>query len=113
MSFFKFKGLISTSRPLESIYMDLFGSTRTISLGEKKYGFIIIDEFAHFTYVLFLTYKDKAFLAFLKFYHVISNKKISIICIHSDNGNKFEVIILKVFVMRKASITFHFAPIIP
>ena len=47
-SFFKSKNIISTSRPLELLYIDLFGPISTISLGEKRYDFIIIDEFLRF-----------------------------------------------------------------
>ena len=32
---FKSKNIVSTSRPLELLYMNLFGPTRTTSLGEK------------------------------------------------------------------------------
>ena len=46
---FKSKNIVSTSRPLELIHMDLFGPTRTTSLGGKKYGLVIIDDFTRFT----------------------------------------------------------------
>ena len=46
---FKSKNIILTSRPLELLYMNLFGPTRTTSLDEKRYGFVIIDDFSHFT----------------------------------------------------------------
>ena len=39
------KGIVSISRPLELIHMDLFGSIRTTSLGEKKYYLVIVDDF--------------------------------------------------------------------
>ena len=32
---FKFKNIVSTSRPLELLHMDLFGPTRITSLGGK------------------------------------------------------------------------------
>ena len=44
-NFFKSKGIISTSRSLELIHMDLFRLTRTTSLGGKRYGLVIIDDF--------------------------------------------------------------------
>ena len=37
------KNLISTSRPLELLHMDLFG------LGEKSYGYVIVDDFSRYT----------------------------------------------------------------
>lgn len=37
--------------------MDLFGPTRTASIGGKRYVFVIIDDFSRFTWVIFLTHK--------------------------------------------------------
>ena len=71
--------------------MDLFCPTRTTSLGGKRYGFIIIDDFSCFTWVLFLASKDKAFSIFFRFSRKILNKKdLSIVSIHSDHGTEFE-----------------------
>ena len=41
--------IVSTSKPLKLLYMNLFDPTRTTSLGEKRYDFIIIDDFLCFT----------------------------------------------------------------
>ena len=49
---FKSKKVVSISRPLELLYLDLFGPTRTISLGGSKYGLIVVDDFFLFTWVL-------------------------------------------------------------
>ena len=76
---FKSKNIISTFRPLELIHIDLLGSTRTISLGGKKYGLVIVDDFSYFTWILFLAYKDAALSVFLKFYRKVLNDKNSII----------------------------------
>ena len=46
---FESKNIVSTSRPLELLHMNLFGPTRTTSLGGKKYGLVIIDDFSRFT----------------------------------------------------------------
>ena len=90
-SSFKPKKIISTTRPLELLHMDLFGSTRTISLGRKRYGLVIVDDFSRFTWVMFLAHKEETFLVFTKFYRKVSNKKgTSIISIHSDHGTEFE-----------------------
>ena len=61
---FRPKNVVSTSRPLELIYMNLFGPTRTTSLGEKKYGLMIIDEYSRYTWVMFLAHKDEVFTIF-------------------------------------------------
>ena len=49
---FKNKNFISTSRPLELLHMDLFSPLRTISLGDKSYAFIIVDDFSRYIWVL-------------------------------------------------------------
>ena len=72
---FRPKNIVSTSRSLELIHMDLFGPTRITSLGEKKYGLVIVDDYSRFTWILFLAHKDETFLAFIKFYKRVSNEK--------------------------------------
>ena len=46
---FKKKKEISTSRPLELLYMDLFGPNRIASMSGKVYAFVIVDDFSRFT----------------------------------------------------------------
>jgi hypothetical protein len=43
------KKYISTSRPLQLLHMDLFGSNIVASLGRKLYAFVIVDDFSRFT----------------------------------------------------------------
>ena len=47
-NFFKNKNFISTSRPLELLHMDLFGPSRTPSLGGKSYANVIVDDFSRY-----------------------------------------------------------------
>ena len=42
-----------TSRPLELIHMDLFGPTKTKSLNENRFVFILVEDFSRFTWVFF------------------------------------------------------------
>ena len=58
---FKPKNIVSATRPLELLHMDLFGPTRTISLGGKRYGLVIVDDYSRFTWVIFLAHKDETF----------------------------------------------------
>ena len=51
--------------------MDLFGPTRSASLSEKKYGYILVDDFSRFTWVFFLTHKNKVFNEFQIFFRKI------------------------------------------
>ena len=45
---FKPKNFVYTSRPLQLLHIDLFGPTRTMSLGGKQYSFIIVDDFTRY-----------------------------------------------------------------
>ena len=64
---FKSKNMVSTSRPLELLHMDLFGPTRTTSLGGMKYGLVIVDDFSRFTWILFIAHKDETLMYFKNF----------------------------------------------
>ena len=48
------KNILSSTRPLKLLHMDLFGTIAYISIGSNKYDLVIIDDFSHFTWVLFL-----------------------------------------------------------
>ena len=61
---FKPKNIVSTTRPLELLHMDLFGPTRTTSLGEKRYGLVIVNDYSRFTWVMFLAHKDETISLF-------------------------------------------------
>jgi hypothetical protein len=74
-SSFKKKKVISTSRPLELLHMDLFGPIRTASLSGKLYAFVIVDDYSRYTWVLFLTHKNEAHKAFVKHCRRIQNEK--------------------------------------
>lgn len=45
-SLFKSKNLVSTSKPLEMIHINLLGHARITSLREKRYGPVIVDDFS-------------------------------------------------------------------
>ena len=45
---FKPKNQISTYRPLQLIYMDLFKPISTSSLGGSKYAFVIMDDYSRY-----------------------------------------------------------------
>ena len=82
---------ISTNKPLELLHIDLFGPIQTASLSGKRYGFVIVDDFSRFTWVLFLKNKDDSFEAFKTFCKKVQNEKnSSIISVRSDHGGEFE-----------------------
>jgi len=69
---------ISTQKPLELFHIDLFGPVQTVSLTDKRYGFVIVDDFSRFTWVLFLKHKDESFEAFQNFCKEFKMKKVLI-----------------------------------
>ena len=90
-SYFKPINVVSTTRPLELLHMDLFGLSRTKSLGGNYYGLVIDDDYSHFTWTFFITTKDNAYLAFKKFAKVIQNEKgCRISTIKSDHRGEFQ-----------------------
>ena len=72
---FKPKNIVTTSRTLELLHMDLLGPTRTTNLGGKRYGLVIVDDFSRYTWVLFLATKDETFKSFKTLYKRITNLK--------------------------------------
>jgi hypothetical protein len=55
----KEKNVMTTSRPLELLHMDLFGPVAYLSIGRSKYGLVIVDDFSRFTSVFFLQDKSE------------------------------------------------------
>jgi transposase InsO family protein len=71
------KNVMTTSRPLELLHMDLFGPVAYLSIGGSKYGLVIVDDFSRFTWVFFLRRAQNEF--------EFKMKKI-----RSDNGSEFK-----------------------
>jgi len=89
-SSFKPLNVVSTSRPLELLHMDLFGPSRTMSLGGNYYGLVIVDDYSRFTWTLFIATKGEAYHAYKRFVKVIHNEKnCGISSIKSDHGGEF------------------------
>ena len=88
---FKPLNVVSTSRPLELFHMNLFGPSRTMSLGGNYYGLVIVDDYSRFTWTLFIATKDETYHSFKRFAKVIQNEKnCGISSIKSDNGGELQ-----------------------
>jgi hypothetical protein len=48
------KNIMTTTRPLEMLDMDLFCLITYIGIGGNKYGLVIVDDYSHFTWVFYL-----------------------------------------------------------
>jgi len=66
-SSFKSKDIVSTSRPLELLHIDLFGLVSNASIYGSKYGLVFVDDYSRWTWVKFLRTKDDAYDVFSNF----------------------------------------------
>ena len=90
-SSFKSKNMVSTSKPLELIHIDLCGPIRVQSKSGKKYVLVIVDDYSRFTWVLFLASKNESFDEFVAFVTKIQKTSgFQVIHIRSDHGTEFE-----------------------
>jgi hypothetical protein len=100
---FKPKNIVSTSRPLELLHIDLFGPVSTTSINGKKYGFVIVDDYSRWTWVKFLRVKDDAYDLFNIFFTQIqSEKDLRILKVISDHGVNLKMSHLQLFVKTMA-----------
>jgi len=88
---FKLKNVISSSKPLELLHMDLFGPSRTTSLGGNYYALVIVDDFSRYTWTLFLESKSDAFSALKNLARRLQNTKSNNSgSIRSDHGGELQ-----------------------
>jgi hypothetical protein len=82
---------MTTDRPLELLYMDLFGLIAYISLGGSKYCLVILDDYSRFTWVFFLQEKSQTQDTLKGFLRWAQNEfGFRINKIRSDNGTEFK-----------------------
>jgi transposase InsO family protein len=85
------KNVMTTSRPLELLQMDLFGPVAYLSIGGSKYGLVIVDDFSWFTWVFFLQDKTKTQGTLKCFPRRAQNEfELNVKKIRSDNGSEFK-----------------------
>jgi hypothetical protein len=85
------KNVMTTSRPLELLHMDLFGSVSYLSIGGSKYGLVIVDDFSRFTWVFFLQDKSETQGTLKHFLRRAQNEfELKVKKIRSDNGSEFK-----------------------
>ncbi|GJR04230.1 retrovirus-related pol polyprotein from transposon TNT 1-94 [Tanacetum coccineum] len=88
---YKAKNMVSTTKCLELLHMDLFGPSAVQSYGGNFYTLVIIDDYSRYTWTRFLKHKNEAFDHF-----EILSKKIQvqkgclIISIRTDHGREFD-----------------------
>jgi len=71
--------------------MDLFGPSRTRSLGGNYYALVLVDDYSRFTLTFFISSKSDTFSVFRKFAKIVENEKdLKIKSIRSDHGGEFQ-----------------------
>jgi hypothetical protein len=85
------KNIMTTTRPLEMLHMNLFGPITYISIGGNKYGLAIVDDYSRFTWVFFLHDKSETQEVLKKFLKRSKNEfDAKVKNIRSDNGSEFK-----------------------
>ena len=108
------KNVVSTSRPLELLHVDLFGPPSWDSLGGKKYGLVIVDDYSRYTWVFFLKSKDETKATFIDFAKQAQSKyTMAILAIRSDNGPEFKNYTLEEFLSDEGIEHQYSAPYTP
>jgi transposase InsO family protein len=85
------KNVLTTTRPLELLHMDIFGPVAYVSIGGNKYVFFIVDDYSQCTWVFFTKDKSKVHEIFKKFAIRAKNEfEEKIKRVRSDNGTNFK-----------------------
>ncbi|GJR10411.1 retrovirus-related pol polyprotein from transposon TNT 1-94 [Tanacetum coccineum] len=87
----KAKNIVSTTRCLELLHMDLFGLSTVRSYGGNRYTLVIVDDYSRYTWTRFLKDKTEAFDQFKIFSKKIQNQLgCTIVSIRTDHGREFD-----------------------
>jgi hypothetical protein len=85
------KNIMTTSRPLELLHVDLFGPIDYLSIRGSKYGLIIVDDYSCFIWVFFLQDKYETQGTLKRFLRWDQNEcELKVKKIRSDNGSEFK-----------------------
>ncbi|GJT95500.1 retrovirus-related pol polyprotein from transposon TNT 1-94 [Tanacetum coccineum] len=87
----KAKNVVSMTRCLELLHMDLFGPSAIQSYEGNRYTLVIVDDYSRYTWTRFLKDKTEAFDQFEIFSRKIQNQLgCSIVSIRTDHGREFD-----------------------
>ncbi|KAK1649439.1 hypothetical protein QYE76_067244 [Lolium multiflorum] len=93
------KSIVTTSRPLELLHLDLFGPSHYDTLGGSKYGLVIVDDYSIYSWVFLLKSKDETHREFITFAKKAQRMYESEIkAIRTDNGTEFKNYTMQEFV---------------
>ncbi len=108
------KTIISSTRILELLHVDLFGAVPQPSLGGKKYCLVIVDDYSRFTWVYFFKTKDETQQTVIDFSNEVQRQhNVPILAIRSDNGSEFKNYTLEEFLSDEGIEHQYSAPYTP
>ena len=104
----------ATSKPLELLYLNLMGRTRTEPYGGKRYIIVVVDNFTRYTWVILLQSKSNAPKHIEALCTRLHNEKsLKNDQIRSDHGKEFENSYMESFCTRLGISQEFSAPITP
>nr|GEX78879.1 retrovirus-related Pol polyprotein from transposon TNT 1-94 [Tanacetum cinerariifolium] len=87
----KAKNIVSTSRCLELLHIDLFGPSAVRSYGGNRYTLVIVDDYSRYTWTRFLKDKTEAFDQFETFSKKFQNQLgCTIVLIRTNHSREFD-----------------------
>ncbi|GJW80857.1 retrovirus-related pol polyprotein from transposon TNT 1-94 [Tanacetum coccineum] len=87
----KAKNIVSTTRCLELLHMDLFSPSAVRSYKGNRYTLVIVDDYSRYTWTRFFKDKSEAFDQFEIFSKKIQNQlRCTILSIRTDHGREFD-----------------------
>nr|GEY03108.1 retrovirus-related Pol polyprotein from transposon TNT 1-94 [Tanacetum cinerariifolium] len=87
----KAKNIVSTTRCLELLYMNLFGPSVVRSYEGNRYTLVIVDDYSRYTWTRFIKDKIEAFDQFEIFSRKIQNQLgCTIVSIRTNHGREFD-----------------------
>ena len=82
---------ISYFKLFDLVHMNLFGPIRTLSLNDKRFSLVIVDDYSRFSWVFFIFHKNEAFDKFLLFFRRVQiAHRAKVATIQTDHGGEFE-----------------------
>jgi transposase InsO family protein len=108
------KNVMTTSRPLELLNMDLFEPVAYLSIGGSKYGLVIVDDYSRFTWIFFLHDKFETQETLKHFLRQAQNEfELKVKKIRSDNGSEFKNLQVEEYLKEKGIKHEFSAPYMP
>jgi transposase InsO family protein len=108
------KNVMTTSRSLEPLHMDLFGPIAYLRIRGSKYGLVIVNNYSRFTLVFFLHDKSETQETLKRFLRRAQNEfELKVEKISSDNGSEIKNLQVDEYLEEEGIKHEFFAPYTP